>query len=228
MNSSLGSTLLQLCCPGAAILPVIPTRPPILGSKNAHLTHCGPELSYSTSAFNLKTAPGASPDGLVVKIRCVPLQQPRFGSWAQTYTAHLSVAMLWQWLTCKKQKNLQLCPGALVGERRRIAKRCYLRASLTLQKTKYRTAPEAKSTWGPPGPNWVCLALRAAVLLAWLNSEDCTKISHTGVTSFQGFSENLLCGIGLYVDSLEESSQQCCQNSAVKWEVLYKYIPIVT
>ena len=50
----------------------------------------------------------ASPDGLVVKVRHSPLQQPKFSSWSQNHATHLSAAMLW-WLLAKKNwKDVQL------------------------------------------------------------------------------------------------------------------------
>ena len=42
---------------------------------------------------------GASPDGLVVKIRHTPLCQSRFGSQARNHTTCLSLAVRWQQLT---------------------------------------------------------------------------------------------------------------------------------
>ena len=36
----------------------------------------------------------ASPDGLVIKVWCSPLQWPEFAPWLQNHTTHLSVAML--------------------------------------------------------------------------------------------------------------------------------------
>ena len=47
----------------------------------------------------LKQVTRASPDGLVVKVTYAPLWPPGFSSRVGNYTAHQSVAMVWQWLT---------------------------------------------------------------------------------------------------------------------------------
>lgn len=47
-----------------------------------------------------------SPDGLVVKVPCS--QWPGFISCSQNHATYLSVGLLWQWLTQKNQKDLQL------------------------------------------------------------------------------------------------------------------------
>ena len=61
-----------------------------------------------TFIMNIKVFLRASPDGLVVKVWLTLLPPPRFNSRAGIYTTHLSVAILWWWLTEKNQKNLQL------------------------------------------------------------------------------------------------------------------------
>ena len=43
----------------------------------------------------------------MVKFSMICFSGLRFGSWVQTYTIRLSVAMLWQWLTYKKRKIAQ-------------------------------------------------------------------------------------------------------------------------
>ena len=47
----------------------------------------------------------ARPDGLAVKVQHTPLWQPRFSSQVQNHNIRLLVAMLWQWLTLKKEKE---------------------------------------------------------------------------------------------------------------------------
>ena len=92
----------------------------------------------------------ASSDGLAVKFQSTLLRWLGFGSRVWNHTTHLSVAMLWQQLTQKNQKDLNCAQlgtetfgkGEKEEKRRKIGNRSQLRANLTLKKEKTRSMEE--------------------------------------------------------------------------------------
>ena len=81
----------------------------VMGSESLHpWLGYGVQVSVQRREKVIKNSKRASPDGLAVKVWCTPLWQPGPGSRAQNHTSRVSVAMLWQRLTWKSQKDLQL------------------------------------------------------------------------------------------------------------------------
>ena len=90
-------------------------------------------LVGATKSTQFEVESGASPDGLVIKVRHALLWWPRFGSWVWNYTTCLTVAVPWWWLTQTDQKSLQLYATmywGFVGARKKKGGRLAIDVSL--------------------------------------------------------------------------------------------------